>query len=391
MTGMLINLHTWRGFTDKAEIDIAVDHKAVVQIMKAKHPPVSPRVEVLLEKMLSDPFNLYYVKGKDLILADFLSRIRSDHSDPTEVIPISFVDMKARLRHPALHFHGHVMRSTAKREGLVMPPVHGSDKLLDPHRKPEHQTDLPPKNMPLAPPILVQRPFKRTVIPPSATQVMSQKLIDRSVKILRSKRDHKPQVQSQIPLKLPQMDPLTPKEPSTPQINDLIPRDIPEFDPRELHLPQNPHKPETIYQPSSYVPAKGKQLPPMPLDMGIDMGNPITNYHDLVNVVVQHPNHDELEPPIPLSCLVDTSKIARRRLPQQSEIDPLLKEIQMKILRQVHLLTSFRDLKGAYLNSTFFRDIYLLLSQNKAPSNPRKKIPNSFPSTGLHAPRYPII
>ena len=82
MTGMLINLYTWRGFTDKAEIDVAVDHKAVVQIMKAKHPPVSPRVEVLLEKMLSGPFNLYYVKGKDLILADFLTRIRSDCSDP---------------------------------------------------------------------------------------------------------------------------------------------------------------------------------------------------------------------------------------------------------------------------------------------------------------------
>ena len=104
MTGMLINLHTRRGFTDKAEIDMAVDHKAVVQIMKVKHPSVSPRVEVLLEKMLSDPFNLYYVKGKDLILVDFLSRIRSDRSDPNEVIPISFVDMKARLRHPGLHF-----------------------------------------------------------------------------------------------------------------------------------------------------------------------------------------------------------------------------------------------------------------------------------------------
>ena len=140
---------------------------------------------------------------------------------------------------------------------------------------------------------------------------MSCKLIDRSVKILHSKRDHQPQVQSQIPLKLPQMDPLTPKEPSPSQITDLIPHDIPEFDPRELHLPQNPHKPETIYQPPSYVPAKGKQLPPMPLDTDIDMGNPITNYNDLVNVVVRCPNHDELEPPILLSRLVDTSKIAR--------------------------------------------------------------------------------
>ena len=112
----------------------------------------------------------------------------------------------------------------------------------------------------------------------------------------------------------------------------MIPRDIPEFDPREFHLPQNQHKPETIYQPPSYVPARGKQLPPMPLDTDIDTGNPITNYHDLVNVVVRRPNHDELEPPIPLSRLVDTSKIARCQLPQQSELDPLLKEIQTKIL-----------------------------------------------------------
>ena len=312
MTGMLINLHTWRGFTDKAEIDMAVDHKAVVQIMKAKHHPVSPCVEVLLEKMLSDPFNLYYVKGKDLILADFLSCIRSDHSDPNEVIPISFVDMKARLGHPALRFHGCVTRSTAKREGLVMPTIHSSDKILDPHRKPEHQTDLTPRSLPSAPPPQVQRPFKQTMIPPSATQVASQKLIDRSVKILHGKRDHKPPAQSQIPLKLPQMDPLTPKEPSPPQIDESITTDTHNFDPRELRLPQNPQRPETIYQPPSYMPAKGKQLPPIPLDTGIDTGNPITNYHDLIDIVVRHPNHDELESPIPLSCLVDMSKIARR-------------------------------------------------------------------------------
>ena len=87
------------------------------------------------------------------------------------------------------------------------------------------------------------------MIPPSATQAVSRKLIDHSVKILRGKRDHQPQVKSQIPLKLPQMDPLTPKEPSPPQITDLILRDIPEFDPRELCLPQNQHKQETIYQP----------------------------------------------------------------------------------------------------------------------------------------------
>ena len=42
-------------------------------------------------------FNLYYMKGKDMILSDFLPRQRIDKSNPHEIIPISF-DMKAILK-----------------------------------------------------------------------------------------------------------------------------------------------------------------------------------------------------------------------------------------------------------------------------------------------------
>ena len=41
-------------------------------------------------------FNLYYMKGKDMILSDFLSRQEKDKSDQHEIIPISF-DMKTIL------------------------------------------------------------------------------------------------------------------------------------------------------------------------------------------------------------------------------------------------------------------------------------------------------
>ena len=82
------------------------------------------------------------------------------------------------------------------------------------------------------------------------------------------------------------MDPLTPKDCSPPQIDDPVTPDVPAFDPHELNLPQARPKPETIYQPPSYAPAKGKQLPPIPLDTDIDMGNPITNYHDLIDTVI---------------------------------------------------------------------------------------------------------
>ena len=35
-------------------------------------------------------FNLYYIKGKDMILSNFLSRQKHDDSNPHEIIPISF-------------------------------------------------------------------------------------------------------------------------------------------------------------------------------------------------------------------------------------------------------------------------------------------------------------
>ena len=44
----------------------------------------------LLEHLAGYSFNLYYVKGKDMLLCDYLSRIAVDNGDPEEVIPISF-------------------------------------------------------------------------------------------------------------------------------------------------------------------------------------------------------------------------------------------------------------------------------------------------------------
>ena len=35
-------------------------------------------------------FELYYIKGKDMLLSDFLSRQKTDDSHPYEIIPISF-------------------------------------------------------------------------------------------------------------------------------------------------------------------------------------------------------------------------------------------------------------------------------------------------------------
>ena len=67
-----------------------VDHLALTHLIKSKAEPVTPRIKRLLELISSYTFNLYYMKGKDMILSDFLSRQTHDDSKPHEVIPILF-------------------------------------------------------------------------------------------------------------------------------------------------------------------------------------------------------------------------------------------------------------------------------------------------------------
>ena len=61
--------------------------------MKSKMEPVTNRIKRLLEVLSLYSFNLYYIKGKDMVLSDYLSRYSGDRSDLHEVIPVSF-DMK---------------------------------------------------------------------------------------------------------------------------------------------------------------------------------------------------------------------------------------------------------------------------------------------------------
>ena len=54
--------------------DAIVDHLAIMHIMKSKMEPATNRIKRLLEVLSVYSFNLYHIKGKDMVLSDFLSR-----------------------------------------------------------------------------------------------------------------------------------------------------------------------------------------------------------------------------------------------------------------------------------------------------------------------------
>ena len=130
MTGLLVNMGLWK---KHREFDDAVDHVAVTQIVKAKTEPASNRIMRLLDHLSAYSFNLYYLKGKDMILADYLSRHHNKDEDPSDLIPVSF----CKLRDIEDFFVG--TRASVKASGEMVPEVHGVDKELEPHITPEQQ------------------------------------------------------------------------------------------------------------------------------------------------------------------------------------------------------------------------------------------------------------
>ena len=154
MCGLVINITSFAHLLKKVDFDMIVDHSAITHIMKSIAEPATTRLKRLLELLSSYSFNLYYIKGKDMVLSDFLSRQKTDNSNPHEIISISF--SLRRVLHENYYRINDLIgttdietdrylaqtRSQAKSSSIIVPEVHGMDKGLIPNIKPEHQKSV---------------------------------------------------------------------------------------------------------------------------------------------------------------------------------------------------------------------------------------------------------
>ena len=90
LCSLAINIASFSHLLKRVDFDAIVDHLALMLIIKSKVEPTTTRMERLLELISSYSFNLYCMKGKDMILSNFLSRQKNDNSNPHGIIPISF-------------------------------------------------------------------------------------------------------------------------------------------------------------------------------------------------------------------------------------------------------------------------------------------------------------
>ena len=153
MCGLAMNITTFSHLLKKVDFDAVVDHLAITHIMRSKAEPATTRIKRLLELLSPYSVNLYYIKGKDMVLSDFSSRQKMDDSNPHVLIPISvtlrsqvdnhFYQINSRTDKPKTDDYLVQKRSQAKSSGIKILEIHGANKGLDPHVQPGKQRPLP--------------------------------------------------------------------------------------------------------------------------------------------------------------------------------------------------------------------------------------------------------
>ena len=147
MCGLAMNIATFLHLLKKVDFDVVVDHLTITNIMRSKAEPTTARIKRLIELLSPYSFNLYYIKGKDMVLSDFLSRQKMDDSNPHEIIPISstlkslmsnnFYQITSMNEISETETNKYLIqtRSQAKSSGIKVPQILGMNKGINPHIK----------------------------------------------------------------------------------------------------------------------------------------------------------------------------------------------------------------------------------------------------------------
>ena len=385
MTGMAVNIHLWRHLLHRVEFDCAVDHRAVPYIMKAKTLPATTRIMRFLEILSGYAFNLYFVNGKDMKICDFLSRIDVDRGNPGEVIPISFnsFSMLNTMRKATLHQANKLLiatRSKTQAEGVALLPVHGAQKHLDPTVKPEHNKPVPVSNQnkqrsPMSADVK-PRVLLRPKLP--ASQIVREKLIARSIKLLNKPRSQisaprktlaiqkqSPMVQRETPQQLPneKVDNANlPSNADQPTSNGPVP--VRHFEPNPLlEVPQTDQIPQEIVSQKPVQRTESSVANQDPFDTQMEV--PFSK--DIVEPVFKRLEMTDFEIPPVLEEMIPDGALIHKHLPKQADIDRIMTQINRKYLKRMHLPCSLKDMQAAYIQSPHFCDIYNVLVFNRYP------------------------
>ena len=339
-----------------------------------------------------------------MVLSDLLSQQKTDNSKPYEIIPISFtlkslsrehfyqIDSMTRLSQTEANKYLVQTRSQAKSSGIKLLGIHGVNKGINPRVKLERQRPLP--ILPTC--SILTTDLTEPINKGTPTQAIPKPRIDQGRAGLRRKiRTNQPiplpkQMLAQpIPIPAPKKAPSLPEpivqsqESMQSRHHLLVP--LPQhqlIDPTHIAQPIDPkiqHRPVLPYcNPYMRPPTRSpdvtnsidsqKDLLDTDLNRNVDIEENSPFQEGILSELYERPDRSYVQEPYELKDLIDTTKLFQKFLPKQMDIDKILDIIKRKALKGTHLPLTIKEIQAGYLNSPYFKDLYLFLSQNKLPS-----------------------
>ena len=304
LCGLAINIASFSHLLKRVDFDAIVDHLALTHIIKSKAEPATTRIKRLLELISLYSFNLYYMKGKDMILSDFLSRQMHNTSDPHEIIPISF-NMYKTL-HKVYYKDDQIDRylvqmwSQTKAAGVKLPEVHGTRKAILIHspiekQKPQIQERQVDNNRP-----------KLGRGRAGMWHKQLQPVADTSVSTNKSPNIPTTQEVTIDSAKYPEPKQLITHRPETSTMRQVWDRD------REYPCQPDPYFRPPPRLPDNLWPRSPKTNTTNKSDIDIEFEENLPHQEGIISEIYQRPNRNYFQEPKDLESLVDTSKIVQK-------------------------------------------------------------------------------
>ena len=155
--------------------------------------------------------------------------------------------------------------------------------------------------------------------------------------------------------------------------NDKIPKHINKPTVTEIKIPiyPDPLMKPPLRPPDVKTQADGKINLDSDLEINKDFEENSPYQEGIISEIYQRPDKSQLIEHPELADLVNTNNIVQKYLPKQTDIDKILKIIQRKVLKGTHLPVTIKEIQAGYLNSPYFKDLYLYLTQNEYYQVPR--------------------
>ena len=386
LTGVMANVAAFKHLLRNANFHVYCDHSALVHILKAKREPPTLRLKKLIENLSEYKFDIYFLKGKEMHISDFLSRHPDDEDSPNEIIPIAFMLQElGNSKFPDhLLYLKEVVDALPEQDNYI--PYQEDDFMFifsnDKHENMSLLSDLYGTEYSRINSLDVCKQEKKQLhdILYIMTRSMSKAKQAEVPAIYPLKGEHKKPEhvkpdevrkennEQNLPVQVMQTEPM-----EIPVIEEYT--EVPKVHEQgKEHIYQKPNldeqvrRPNPLLEPSSYPQVMAKQLPkyegllkPQPIEIELrgrlpsyEVDKAIEKYPFSMDI----PSIEELkEKKRKLFHKIPEETVFRKHIPKQLELDKFIDALKEKVIHDYNIPISIKALRAEYKRSPYFKDI----------------------------------